>query len=192
MAQEKKPRNKALAWLLSSTKEQAKDTGHGHGVDLPAAGILGQVSQVSPRERGTAAHHHGLAQCLSAPGDALVRPLPSHEQRRLPGAPDGGVLPGGHPHRPHPPLNRRRRPAIEKVETGPGLGLHRAARAPFRGKTWRTPIEPENGRAGVSPAIFGSTGFPTCALRHPTAGYQTLCQLRQNTNTEHYEQGVRS
>jgi Saxitoxin biosynthesis operon protein SxtJ len=27
MAKEKKPRSKALAWLLSSTKEQAKDTG---------------------------------------------------------------------------------------------------------------------------------------------------------------------
>lgn len=27
MTQEKKPRSKALAWLLSSTKEQAKDTG---------------------------------------------------------------------------------------------------------------------------------------------------------------------
>ena len=27
MANEKKPRSKALAWLLSSTKEQAKDTG---------------------------------------------------------------------------------------------------------------------------------------------------------------------
>jgi hypothetical protein len=27
MATEKKPRNKALAWLLASTKEQAKDTG---------------------------------------------------------------------------------------------------------------------------------------------------------------------
>ena len=27
MAQEKKPRSKPLAWLLSSTKEQAKDTG---------------------------------------------------------------------------------------------------------------------------------------------------------------------
>src|SRR5665647_1059625 len=76
--------------------------GDGHGVDLPAPGVLGQVPQISAREPRTAYSHHDMAQRLPAPGGALVRAFPSPEPRHVPGHPDGGVLPGGHSHRGHP------------------------------------------------------------------------------------------
>jgi len=98
--------------------------GDGHGVDLPPPGLLGQVPPVSAREPGAAHPHHGLAQGLQAPGRPLVRPLPSPGQHRLPGDPDGAVLPDSHPHGPHPAVVGGRRPAIEEMETGTGLRVH--------------------------------------------------------------------
>ena len=125
MAKEKKPRSKPLAWLLSSTKEQAKDTGMAMVLIclllgswgkfpkfLPVSVALLLITMIWPNAfRPLATLWFGLSHVMSSVVSRVIL--------------ISAVLPGCHPHRPHPPLDRRRRHAIEKMETGPGLGLHR-------------------------------------------------------------------
>ena len=64
MAQDKPAGTKIISRLLSSTPEQAKDTGMAMVLICLLLGHFGKFPKFLPREHRPAADHHGLAQGL--------------------------------------------------------------------------------------------------------------------------------
>ncbi len=85
MATEKLKGANPMARWLSSTPEQAKDTGMAMVLICLLLGYWGKFPKFLPVSHRAAHPHHGLAQRLSAPGGALVRPFPSPEPASCPG-----------------------------------------------------------------------------------------------------------
>ena len=105
MAKEKLKGANPMAWWLTSTPEQAKDTGMAMVLICLLLGYWGKFPKFLPVSL--------VLLILTMAWPNAFRPLAvlwfglSHllSQRRLPGYPDGGVLPGGHPHRGHPAVD---------------------------------------------------------------------------------------
>ena len=151
MATEKLKGPNPVAWWLRSTPEQAKDTGMAMVLICLLLGYWGKFPKFLPVSLVLLILTMAWPNAFRPLAGALVRPLPSPEQRRLPGDPDGGVLPDRHPHRGHPAVDRGRCPAIEEMETRPGLGVRGAGGTPSRGKIWRTRIDRKR-RGGFKPS----------------------------------------
>ena len=105
MATEKLKHANPMTWLLSSTPEQAKDTGMAMVLICLLLGYWGKFPKFLPVSL--------VLLILTMAWPNAFRPLAvlwfglSHllSQRHVPGYPDGGVLPGGHPHRGHPAVD---------------------------------------------------------------------------------------
>ena len=138
MAKEKLKRANPLARWLKSTPEQAKDTGMAMVLICLLLGYWGKFPKFLPVAIVLLILTMAWPNAFRPLAGALVRPLPSPGQRRVPGYPDGAVLPDRHPHRGHPPVGGADALQLKKWKQGRG-SVFVVREGPVQGKDMANP-----------------------------------------------------